>query len=136
MPTYSSRRAPPIPPAFGASADNAISKSIQDSLRLPWFRCYTSDDIVGVEWAGAMKNPYAIAAGIAKGLNLGDNAIAALVTRALAEMVRLGTAQGGHPIRCFPEPDEEDACGSGGATGKVQRLVLAAAEIAVRHASS
>jgi len=65
------------------------------AFRVPWFRCYTSDDLVGVEWAGAMKNPYAIAAGIAAGLQLGDNAIAALVTRALAEMVRLGVQQGG-----------------------------------------
>lgn len=81
--------------AVVASENEAIAKAVQEALRLPWFRCYTSDDIVGVEWAGAMKNPYAIAAGIAKGLNLGDNAIAALVTRALAEMVRLGTAEGG-----------------------------------------
>ena len=81
--------------AVVASSDESIAKTVQDCLRLPWFRCYTTDDIVGVEWAGAMKNPYAIAAGIAKGLNLGDNAIAALVTRALAEMVRLGTAEGG-----------------------------------------
>ena len=81
--------------AVVASKDETIAKAIQDCLRLPWFRCYTSDDITGVEWAGAMKNPYAIAAGVAEGLKLGDNAIAALVTRALAEMVRLGTAEGG-----------------------------------------
>jgi glycerol-3-phosphate dehydrogenase (NAD(P)+) len=81
--------------AVVASADHDIAREIQDCFRLPWFRCYTSDDIAGVEWAGAMKNPYAIAAGIAEGLELGDNAIAALVTRALAEMVRLGTAKGG-----------------------------------------
>jgi len=77
-----------------ACADHDVAVRLQAAFTLPYFRCYTTDDIVGVEWAGAMKNPYAIAAGIAKGLNLGDNAIAALVTRALAEMVRLGVAKG------------------------------------------
>jgi glycerol-3-phosphate dehydrogenase (NAD(P)+) len=81
--------------AVVASVNHDIAKMVQDCFRLPWFRCYTSEDIVGVEWAGAMKNPYAIAAGVAAGLQLGDNAIAALVTRALAEMVRLGMAKGG-----------------------------------------
>lgn len=81
--------------AVVASTDHEVARMVQDCFRLPWFRCYTSEDIAGVEWAGAMKNPYAIAAGIAEGLKLGDNAIAALVTRALAEMVRLGVAKGG-----------------------------------------
>ncbi|TLD69715.1 NAD(P)-dependent glycerol-3-phosphate dehydrogenase [Phragmitibacter flavus] len=75
--------------------DEGMAIRLQQTFSLPWFRCYTSTDVLGVEWAGAMKNPYAIAAGIAKGLGLGDNAIAALVTRALAEMVRLGVASGG-----------------------------------------
>lgn len=81
--------------AVVACTDDEIAKAVQHSFTLPFFRTYTSDDIVGAEWAGAMKNPYAIAAGIALGLKLGDNAIAALVTRALAEMVRLGVAEGG-----------------------------------------
>ncbi len=81
--------------AVVASASPEVAVQLQNVFTLPWFRCYTSDDITGVEWAGAMKNPYAIAAGIARGLNLGDNAIAALVTRALAEMVRFGVKQGG-----------------------------------------
>jgi glycerol-3-phosphate dehydrogenase (NAD(P)+) len=81
--------------AVAASADRSVAVRLQSVFTFPWFRCYTSDDIRGVEWAGAMKNPYAIAAGIARGLQLGDNAIAALVTRALAEMVRLGVRQGG-----------------------------------------
>lgn len=72
-----------------------IARDVQTCFTLPWFRTYTSEDVTGVEWAGAMKNPYAIAAGIALGLKLGDNAIAALVTRALAEMVRMGVAMGG-----------------------------------------
>lgn len=81
--------------AVVASADSAVSRAVQECFTLPWFRCYTSEDVVGAEWGGALKNPYAIAAGIAQGLQLGDNAIAALVTRALAEMVRLGVAKGG-----------------------------------------
>lgn len=81
--------------AVVACTDEEIAKAVQGCFTLPFFRTYTTDDIVGAEWAGAMKNPYAIAAGIALGLKLGDNAIAALVTRALAEMVRLGVAEGG-----------------------------------------
>lgn len=59
------------------------------------FRAYASDDVAGVELGGALKNIYALAAGISDGLGLGDNAKAALVTRALAELVRLGTKLGG-----------------------------------------
>lgn len=81
--------------AVVACQNDNIAKAVQSCYTLPFFRCYTTDDITGAEWAGAMKNPYAIAAGIALGLKLGDNAIAALVTRALAEMVRLGVAMGG-----------------------------------------
>lgn len=81
--------------AVVACEDEEIGKAVQACFTLPFFRTYTSDDIKGAEWAGAMKNPYAIAAGMALGLKLGDNAVAALVTRALAEMVRLGVAEGG-----------------------------------------
>ena len=81
--------------AVVACAEGEVARALQGCFTLPWFRCYTSDDVVGVEWAGALKNVYAIAAGLARGLQLGDNAIAALVTRGLAEMVRLGVAEGG-----------------------------------------
>lgn len=81
--------------AVVACADTSLAASLQSCFSLPWFRCYSSEDVTGVEWAGALKNVYAIAAGIARGLRLGDNAIAALVTRALAEMVRFGIAAGG-----------------------------------------
>ena len=81
--------------AVVACKNQEAALTLQGCFTLPWFRCYTSDDVAGVEWAGAMKNAYAIAAGIARGLQLGDNAIAALVTRGLAEMVRLGVAEGG-----------------------------------------
>lgn len=81
--------------AVVACEDAEMAKAVQVCFTLPFFRTYTTDDVTGAEWAGAMKNPYAIAAGIARGMKLGDNAIAALVTRALAEMVRLGVAEGG-----------------------------------------
>ena len=79
-------------------ADNRnVSAYLQGLFSSPSFRCYTSDDLTGIEWGGAMKNVFAIASGIATGLGLGDNATAGLVTRGLAEMIRLGTALGGHP---------------------------------------
>ena len=74
-----------------------IAKEIQSIFSLPWFRTYTSEDVAGIELGGAAKNIYAICAGISDGLGLGDNAKSALVTRGLAEMVRLGTALGGKP---------------------------------------
>lgn len=77
------------------STNKPVAKRLQDLFTLPHFRSYTSDDIAGIELGGAIKNVYAIAAGISHGLSLGDNAVAALVTRALAEMTRLGVALGG-----------------------------------------
>lgn len=76
--------------------DEALALELQQLFTTPNFRCYTSEDLAGIELGGAIKNVYAIAAGIASGLGLGDNAIAALVTRALAEMTRLGVRLGGH----------------------------------------
>jgi glycerol-3-phosphate dehydrogenase (NAD(P)+) len=77
--------------------DPSLARRLQELFTLPHFRCYTCDDLAGLEFGGAVKNVYAIAAGMAHGLGLGDNAVAALVTRALAEMARLGTAMGGRP---------------------------------------
>lgn len=81
--------------AVVASRDPQLAIALQDLFTLPHFRVYTSDDVAGIELGGAVKNVYAIAAGMAHGLGLGDNAVAALVTRALAEMTRLGVALGG-----------------------------------------
>lgn len=78
-------------------ADDELATSLQVLFTTPHFRSYRSDDSVGIELGGAIKNVFAIAAGCAKGLGLGDNAISALVTRALAEMTRLGTKLGGRP---------------------------------------
>ena len=81
--------------AVVATTHPELSRALQDLFTLPHFRVYTSEDVAGVELGGAVKNVYAIAAGMAHGLGLGDNAVAALVTRALAEMTRLGVALGG-----------------------------------------
>jgi len=77
------------------AVDNEVAAALQALFTLPNFRPYTSTDIAGIELGGAIKNVYAIAAGISHGLGLGDNAAAAMVTRALAEMTRLGIALGG-----------------------------------------
>lgn len=75
-------------------ADEALLTEVQTALSGPMLRVYVSDDVVGVEFGGCLKNVYAIAAGCCDGLRLGDNAKAALLTRALAEMVRVGVALG------------------------------------------
>ena len=80
-----------------AVPDENLAKHIQRTFSLPWFRVYTNTDIVGVELAGAMKNIIAIAAGIIDGTRAGDNAKAALLTRGLAEITRLGVAMGATP---------------------------------------
>ncbi|MEM6910732.1 MAG: NAD(P)H-dependent glycerol-3-phosphate dehydrogenase [Verrucomicrobiota bacterium] len=79
------------------SEDAATATSLQEVFTLPWFRSYTSEDVRGIEYGGAIKNVFAIAAGACEGLRLGDNSKAGLVTRGLAEMVRLGTCLGGKP---------------------------------------
>ena len=78
-------------------ADVAVAERVQEVFTLPWFRTYTSEDVVGIELGSTVKNVFAIAAGIIDGLGLGDNTKAAMVTRGLAEMTRLGTAVGGKP---------------------------------------
>ncbi|MGJ8655099.1 MAG: NAD(P)H-dependent glycerol-3-phosphate dehydrogenase [Akkermansiaceae bacterium] len=79
------------------SIDKKLTASLQEMFSTANFRTYTSHDVAGMELGGALKNVFAIAAGIASGIGLGDNAIAALVTRGLAEMTRLGIALGGQP---------------------------------------
>jgi glycerol-3-phosphate dehydrogenase (NAD(P)+) len=77
-----------------------FAADLQSFLGTPRFRIYTGEEVAGIELGGALKNVYAIAAGAGDGLGLGDNSKAALVTRALAEMVRLGTKMGGE-LRTF-----------------------------------
>lgn len=81
-----------------ASRDDVAAADLQSALHTPFFRVYTSRDPIGVEVGGAMKNVLAIAAGVCDGLGLGTNARAALVTRGLSEMARLGVALGGDPL--------------------------------------
>ncbi|MGH7321986.1 MAG: NAD(P)H-dependent glycerol-3-phosphate dehydrogenase, partial [Candidatus Rokuibacteriota bacterium] len=77
-----------------ASVDAALAGDLQQTLATPTFRLYTQRDVTGVELGGALKNVMAVAAGISDGLELGDNARAALLTRGLAEITRLGVALG------------------------------------------
>jgi glycerol-3-phosphate dehydrogenase (NAD(P)+) len=77
--------------------DPGCATTLQSVLGSPRFRVYTSQEVISIELGGALKNVFAIAAGISDGLGLGDNAKAALVTRSLAELVRLGVAMGGTP---------------------------------------
>jgi len=82
--------------ALIASDDPSVASSIQCEFSGPTFRLYASDDPVGVEVGAALKNVIAIGAGICQGLGLGHNAVAALITRGLAEITRLAVAMGGH----------------------------------------
>jgi len=78
-------------------ADKKLAKEIQELMATPYFRVYTNPDVRGVELGGAIKNIIAIAAGVSDGLGFGANARAALITRGLAEMSRLGRAMGANP---------------------------------------
>ena len=77
------------------SPDAAVAQRLQHAFTTRFFRAYTNDDVAGIELGGALKNIFALAAGVSDGLGLGDNSKAALVTRSLAELIRLGTALGG-----------------------------------------
>ncbi len=81
-----------------ASHDQDMAKRVQGLFLTPRFRVYTSSDLLGVELGGSLKNLVAIAAGAAAGMGFGDNTMAALVTRGLAEMTRLGVAMGADPL--------------------------------------
>ena len=95
-PSFAMEVAQQLPTAvLAASANAAAAERVQAEFRGPAFRLYASDDVVGVEIGGALKNIIAIAAGVVEGLGLGHNALAALVTRGLAEMTRLSCAVGG-----------------------------------------
>jgi glycerol-3-phosphate dehydrogenase (NAD(P)+) len=80
-----------------ASADRELAETVQSAFSGPTFRLYTSSDPIGVEIGGAVKNVVAIGAGVCHGLGLGHNAVAALITRGLAEISRLAMAMGGQP---------------------------------------
>jgi glycerol-3-phosphate dehydrogenase (NAD(P)+) len=81
-----------------ASRNAGLAGEVQELLSAEYFRVYTSTDVIGVELGGALKNVIAIAAGISDGLGFGFNARAALITRGLAEITRLGVAMGAEPL--------------------------------------
>lgn len=98
-PSFAVEAARGEPTAVVLAAQNAaLATQLQEELSGPSFRLYTNDDVLGVELAGAMKNVIAIAAGACQGLGLGSNPLAALITRGLAEMMRLAAA-----LRARPE---------------------------------
>ena len=81
-----------------ASRDPDSARSAQEIVNSPRFRVYTNDDVVGVEFGGALKNIIALGAGVCEGLGLGDNAKASFITRGLAEIARLSVAAGANPL--------------------------------------
>ena len=98
-PTTAAEVARGLPAAMVLAAETVTPfvKQVQAAVSGPSLRLYTSDDLPGVEFGGCLKNIYAIAAGCCDGLRLGDNSKAALITRALTEMVRVGVALGARP---------------------------------------
>ncbi|MBT3014653.1 MAG: NAD(P)-dependent glycerol-3-phosphate dehydrogenase [Candidatus Thiodiazotropha sp. (ex Lucina aurantia)] len=95
-PTFAGEVARGLPTAVTVAATTTEhAERIAELLHAPWFRAYTSDDLVGVQVGGASKNVLAIAAGIADGLGFGANTRAALITRGLTEIMRLGLKLGG-----------------------------------------
>jgi len=94
-PTFASEIAAGLPAICTIAAqDEELAKEFQAILHQPSFRTYSSGDLVGVELGGALKNIYAIAGGACHGLKLGQNALAGLLTRCLAEMTRIGVQAG------------------------------------------
>jgi glycerol-3-phosphate dehydrogenase (NAD(P)+) len=94
-PSFAREVAQEIPTAVvAAAADAAVARRVQEVFTTPVFRVYTNPDIMGVELGGSIKNVIALAAGISDGLGFGNNTRAALITRGLVEMTRLGLALG------------------------------------------
>jgi glycerol-3-phosphate dehydrogenase (NAD(P)+) len=95
-PSFAREVANELPTAvLAASSDAGATELVQREFRGSYFRLYGSPDVIGVEIGGALKNVIAIAAGVVEGLGLGQNALAALITRGLAEVTRLACAAGG-----------------------------------------
>ena len=96
-PSFAKEVAQKMPTAVALASHNpVIAKKVQAIFSNPYFRIYTNPDVIGVELAGSLKNVVAIAAGVLEGMGYGYNTMAALLTRGLAEMARLGIAMGGN----------------------------------------
>jgi glycerol-3-phosphate dehydrogenase (NAD(P)+) len=101
-PTFAAEVGRGLPTAVTlAAADPDLAKALAAALGGPNFRPYVTDDVIGAEMGGAVKNVLAIGCGVVEGRGLGDNARAALITRGLAELVRLAVAKGGRPATCM-----------------------------------
>ncbi|MCF6095867.1 NAD(P)H-dependent glycerol-3-phosphate dehydrogenase [Thermovorax subterraneus] len=101
-PSHAEEVARRLPTAVVAAAEKKdVAEKVQDLFMNSYFRVYTNLDIIGVEMGGALKNIIAICAGIAEGLGFGDNTRAALITRGIMEIIRLGVKMGGQPSTFF-----------------------------------
>jgi glycerol-3-phosphate dehydrogenase (NAD(P)+) len=122
------RRQPAL--MVAASADHEVAVQVRETFGTPWLRIYESDDPLGVELAGALKNVIALAAGLCDGMGLGFNAKSALLARGLAEMVRFAVAAGASPATfygiagvgdlattCFSPEGRNRSCGEAIARG-------------------
>ena len=122
--------------------DGALAQQLQRAFSSSSFRAYTNDDVAGIELGGALKNIYALAAGICDGLGLGDNAKAALITRALVELGRLGGALGGKPatfmglsgvgdlmVTCFSQHSRNRAVGERLGKGETLSSIVASMQM-------
>ncbi len=96
-PSFAIETALGLPTAVVVAGPAELGRQVQGAFARPSFRVYSSEDRVGVELGGALKNVVAIGAGMAAGLGLGHNAVAALITRGLAEITRVATAMGAQP---------------------------------------
>jgi len=120
-----------------AAADIGTARRVQAILHSPHFRVYSSDDVIGVQLGGALKNVIAVACGVAFGLGLGASALASVMTRGLSEIVRLGVALGAKPLTflglagvgdltltCHGELSRNRQLGQQLATGKSAREIV------------
>lgn len=98
-PSFAKEVARQLPTAVSiAAASGSLADRVQSMMACPYFRTYSTTDVIGVELGGALKNVMAIAAGACDGLGLGYNTVTALITRGLAEMNRLAVRKGAHPL--------------------------------------
>ena len=98
-PSFARELVQALPTAVSVAARyERVAQQVQQMMVAPYFRVYTSTDVVGIELGGALKNVVAIASGAADGMGLGYNATAALITRGLAEVTRLGIQRGANPL--------------------------------------
>lgn len=143
-PCHAEEAARALPASYvAASEDMNFAAAVQHLLNSERFRVYTNPDLIGVELGGALKNVIAISAGMCDGLNFGDSAKAALVTRGLVEMTRLGIAMGGMPetfaglaglgdllVTCYSKHSRNRGVGEKVARGQTLQQVLDGTEMA------